>query len=269
MFKIIRKILSYFLIFVLASFAIWLGHLFTGGRDAAILMYHSIGEPVPESENLNMGMDVFEWQMKYLHDNKYNVIPMEELLRNLKEKKPVPPKTVVLTFDDGYENNYRKVFPVLKKYRFPAVIFIPIDFIGVEKEFFGHRYRFLDKKMIKEMSDSGLVVFGSHALDHKQLTLKKSQSSLRKEIFDSKLSLEKITGKKADLFCYPCGVYDEQIEKVVREAGYAAALTTFPKEKGFAHSDIFALKRIKPTKIRSKFVFFIQTSGYYMRMREG
>ncbi len=267
--KTVKKLLFYFSVFVFTGLLTWVWAILAGGRDAAILMYHSVGEPVAASENLNMDMFIFEKQMKFLHDRGYNVISLSDLADILKGRKRLPPKTVVLTFDDGYENNYTLVFPVLKKYNFPATIFVITDLAGREKEFYGHVYKFLDRRMIKDMSDSGLVSIGSHTLNHVLLTNIKDESALRAEIFRSKAILENMTKRPVELFSYPSGVYDRHIECLVHEAGYKAAVTTFPKKKGYAHRDICALKRTKATKSHGNmFIFFVQTSGYYLRMRE-
>ncbi len=269
MFKIIKRIFLYLFLFLFVGFVTWCMHIFSSGRDAAILAYHSIGEQVPDEENLNIRLDVFEKQMKFLSEHNYNVISFADYVEILKNKKTIPSKTVVLTFDDGYENIYRNVFPVLKKYNFPATVFVVADFIGRDMDFFGHVYRIVSLEQLKEMIGSGLVTVGSHGLEHLFLPNVANEAILRKEIFKSKQKLESVLGVPVDFFCYPVGGYNKHIEQLVHQAGYKAAVTTFPKKKGFAHRDIYALKRIKATKSRrNMFVFFVETSGYYMRMKE-
>lgn len=266
--KVTKRVVFYFLVFYLTGLVLWLGHIFGHGRDAAILMYHSVGEPSNGANALNIPLDVFERQMKFLHDHRYHVVPFSDVVDLLKAKKPILPKTVVLTFDDGYENNYTAVFPVLKKYGFPATIFVITDYLGKEKELYGDTYRFLTPGMLRVMSDSGLVTIGAHTVDHLYLPDITDHGVLEKQIAGSKALLEKIVSRPVDFFCYPSGGYNGKAKEVVRRAGYKAAVTTLPKRKGFAHRDLYALKRIKVNKRWRPFRFFVQTSGYYLRMKE-
>ncbi|MBI5872654.1 MAG: polysaccharide deacetylase family protein [Candidatus Omnitrophica bacterium] len=266
--KVLKKIIFYLFIFYLASLAIFAGYIFSCGRDAAILMYHSIGEPLEEESLLNIPEEIFEKQIKFLYDHHYCVISLEELAGRLLARKPILPKTVVLTFDDGYENNYTKLFPILKKYNFPATIFIIVNYLGKEKKMDGQHFKFMTPQMAKEMSDSGLVTIGAHTLDHLFLPKIEDQRELKRQIFGSKAALEKMLGVPVNAFCYPVGGYNAGIEKLVRHAGYEVAVTTLP-EQGYAHDDIYALKRIKgASRSWDVFTFFIKTSGYYLRMKE-
>lgn len=262
MLKIFKKIIFYFIVFYLTSFLVWTGYLFLHGRDAAILVYHSIGEQIPEYNAPYLSEVAFKKQMDFLYRHHYRVISLMDLVKLLREKKKIPPKTVVLTFDDGYRNNYTKVFSILKQYHFPATIFIITGALG--------KNEFVTAQMIKEMSDSGLIAIGAHTKSHPYLpSIKKDEKRLHDEIYGSKEVLEKILKKPVEAFCYPIGGYTPRIEKMVRSAGYKVAVTTLPRRHGFAHKDLFALKRIKITeKSKDPVVFFIQTSGYFLRMKE-
>lgn len=269
MIRVIKKIFFYLIIFMLVSLGIFLAGLFKGGRDAAILMYHSVGGPGSKNYPLDISLDSFEKQMAFLHRYHYRVIPLLDLAQLLKDGKKVPRRTVVLTFDDGYENNYTKAYPVLKKYGFPATFFITTDYVGQEKDFLGAHFRFMTPQMLIEMAGSGLVTIGAHTMTHEFLPSVKDESLLWREIRGSKEVLEKILKKPVLAFCYPSGGYTPHIERMVRRAGYQVAVTTLGKNKGFAHRDIFALKRIKPTDAAANpFVFFVETSGYFLRLKE-
>ncbi len=268
MLRVIKKIVFYFIVFIFTSFLIFVGYLISNGRDAAILMYHSVGQSYKEDALLEVPLDIFEKQMKFLREHKYNVISLEKLAEMIEIGESVPPKTVVLTFDDGYEDNYTRVFPVLKKYNLPATIFVIVNYLGKERHMGERSYKFMTVEMLKEMSDSGLVTFGSHTLDHVFLPEIKDRDELKRQLYDSKNELEKLTGKPVNLFCYPVGGYNPVVENMVKELGFKAAVTTFPKH-GFAHNDLYALKRIKPSrKSLNIFTFFIKTSGYYLRIEE-
>ncbi len=269
MIRKIKKFSFYLLVFFVASFFMWVGYLLSAGNDAAILMYHSVGEDIKGAPALSVSVASFDKQMSFLKKGGYRVIGLPELAELLRNKQKIAPKTVVITFDDGYENNYRKAFPILKKYGFPATIFIVVDFLGRQEKVYEEEVmKFMTQDMLKEMSDSGLITIGSHTKSHSYLPDIHEEKALKEEIFDSKKELEKIIGKKVYAFSYPIGGYTPHIRNLVRLAGYKVAVTTLPEE-GFAHDDIYALKRIKVTEhSRNPFIFFMATSGYYLRMKE-
>ena len=269
MLKIIKKMIVYLVVFWLVSFCILVVFLVKEGCDAAILMYHSVGEPgVAGRGTLDISEKAFAKQMAFLSRYRYRVIPLSELEQMLREKKKISAKTVVLTFDDGYENNYTKVFPILKKYHFPAAFFIITNFIGKEEHFYDHYFKFMTPAMIVEMADSGLITIGSHSMNHPFLPKVKDEAALNEEIAGSKKALERLLHRSVKAFCYHIGCFTPHIEGLVRKAGYSVGLTIFPRQ-GFACDDIYALKRIKVTdNSTNPFVFFIETSGYFLRIKE-
>lgn len=267
--RVLKKTGFYLLIFFAASFLFWAGYLVSGGRDAAILMYHAVGENLPPTNTLNISEEAFGAQMDFLHRHGYRVISLMDLVGLLKSGMSILPKTVVITFDDGYENTYAKVFPVLKKYHFPATVFLISDFFGTKRALDGHTFKFMSEAQAKEMAASGLITMGSHTKSHRYLPHIREAAVLREEIAGSKKALEAMLGRAVELFCYPIGGVTPRIQRYVREAGYGAAVTTLPRHHSFAHKDIFALKRIKMTeKARHPFILFVQLSGYYLRMKE-
>ncbi|MFH0877407.1 MAG: polysaccharide deacetylase family protein [Candidatus Omnitrophota bacterium] len=268
MLRIIKKVLVYLLVFILTGFATWLVHLGMQGPDAAILMYHSIGEPVEKASGLNVSQEVFERQMRFLRNHHYCVLSLSELVRKLRAKEKITARTVVITFDDGYENNFTRAVPILKKYGIPATIFVIADYLAKEEIMYGHRFQFMTPEMLKEASDSGLIAIGSHTKSHPFLPSLEDPKRLGEELVGSKRALEKILGVAVDFLCYPVGGYDRRVQAAVRQAGYKAAVTSLLK-KGSVQDDLYALKRIKITE-RSKnmFIFFIQTSGYYLQMKQ-
>jgi peptidoglycan/xylan/chitin deacetylase (PgdA/CDA1 family) len=173
-----------------------------------VLMYHSIGE---NKEFFTVKTEEFERQMKFLKDNHFEVISLEDLMNlNFKQAK----KKVILTFDDGYEDNFLNAFPVLKKYNFPATIFISTALINKEvvarKE---TEFKILSEFQITEMIKSGVIKFGSHSHRHLKLT-KLSDEEIEEELKTSKEILEKITGQKIISFAYPYGDYDERVKNI-------------------------------------------------------
>lgn len=224
-----------------------------------IPMYHSIDTISTEANRmLVVSPENFKRQMEFLKNNRYNVIALDELADIINSKRKIPPKTLCITLDDGYENNYKYAYPVLKRLRLPATIFIMANFVNMPG--------YLTSAQIKEMADNGIYI-GSHTKSHFWLggqDIKKA----REEIFESKQALERLTSKKVNFFCYPAGGFTKQARQLVVDAGYQGAVATNPGKK-YPKQDLYALKRLRISKqCNNLFVFWIETSGYYTWIKE-
>jgi peptidoglycan/xylan/chitin deacetylase (PgdA/CDA1 family) len=225
-----------------------------------ILMYHSVDKVVPRGNVLTVSVGTFEKQMAFFKKNHYQVLDLEAVADYVSKKKKAPPRAVVLTFDDGNEDNYTYAFPILRKYDFPATIFIIVSEVGKPGR--------LNWDQIRQMRSSGLISFGSHTLTHPFLPSIESDQLLKNEIFGSKKELEEILGAPADAFCYPMGRFDARVEAAVKDSGYKIGVVTNPGKK-FSNRDIFAIKRLRISEnARDMFVFWFETSGYYNLIRE-
>ena len=214
-------------------------------------MYHHV-ENVPEGGSLYVLPARFEEQMKFLRDNGYSVISLAALADIIDIGAKIPRNTVVVTFDDGNANNYINAFPILKKYRIPATIFLISDAIG--------KGGYLNYRQIKEMSKEG-IEFGSHTKTHRNLK-EATEKEMAREVAISKALIESITGKPADTFCYPNGEKNDHGAQVLREAGFKAACVNMPRD-GSVRPDVYLLKRIKVTNGPVNTVFRLKLSGYY------
>ena len=228
-----------------------------------IIMYHSVNpQPNPEIKRLIVSPETFKRQMRFLKEHKYNVLPLEAVVSFIKDRKRFPPRTVAITFDDGYRDNYIYAFPVLKKYNLPATIFIIVNEVERPQ---GDR---LGWREIKEMQDSGIISIGSHTIGPEPLVKIKSKEEVKRQIFDSKKILEQKLGSKVNIFSYPEGMFDAKIRQLVIDAGYIAAVATKPGER-YPDDDVFALKRIRISENASNmFIFAVETSGFYSFMKE-
>jgi len=199
-----------------------------------ILMYHYIRDAENEDQlgqNLSVSPITFDNQMKWLKENDYATIQLADLADEeriaLSKVYGEGKKPVVLTFDDGYTDAYTNALPILKKYDFSGTFFIITAY--TEK-----KSGYLTQSQIDEMKKAGMEI-GSHTLTHPDLT-KLDYTNARDQIFISK--------DDALVFCYPAGKYDAQAEKLVKSAGYVAAVTT---KSGIAteKSDLFLLPRLR------------------------
>ncbi|HQP10733.1 MAG TPA: polysaccharide deacetylase family protein [Candidatus Omnitrophota bacterium] len=241
------------LVLVLGSAVLWLPRLYV----VPIVMYHQVTFTERPQPNW-VSPENFEWQMAYMTDHGYRVIRLGELVEAIKSGKPLPRKTAVITFDDGYANNYTNAFPILKKYGFPATIFVAADKINTEG--------YLTWDQMKEMLASGIDI-GSHTRTEAYLPDLMVERQ-RNEIQASKDVLEENLGVPVDYFAYPISGFSDEIKEMVKEAGYKAACATNRGHDRF-NKDLFELKRVRfSDKDIRKDYLWIKLSGYYNLFRK-
>jgi len=223
-----------------------------------VIMYHKIEEHKEGLKGICVRPKTFDRQMKYLYSRGFRTIPFKQLVEILKTKSKIPKKVFVLTFDDGYENNYTDAFPILKKYNFTATIFLNAGAIGKHYEYprSGPAQKHLSAEQITEMSE--LIDFGSHCITHPVLT-QISFNEVLEEIKTSKTIIEKITKKPVDTFCYPYGEYDRNIVDTVKKY-YSGACTTKSCLVS-ENTDPYLIPRIELKELRSMSFRDIKSMG--------
>jgi len=202
---------------------------------ATILMYHSVSEHSNYFSAISP--EIFNKQMMYLASKRYSIISLAELLRRLRAKEQLG-GAVVLTFDDGYGDNYTTVFPILKQYRFPATIFVTTDFIGKEdKQGTPH----CTSEELKEMYDSGLISIEPHTLTHPKLS-KLTRAEATHEIQESRQVIQSITGAHSTLFAYPYGNFNSETVTLLKEMEFIGSVTVEEGTIG-PDTDVFRIPR--------------------------
>ena len=255
--RLSRRALLVFGAFLIAA-AIALNIFFNAIYRLPILMYHSIDYTADKSDRMFVSPQVFEKQMKFLRDRGYNVIPLEEAVGYISRRARPPARTVAITIDDGYENNYKYAYPVLKKYDIPATIFVIVGLVG--------REGFMNWDQIKELSASGIVDIESHSMTHPWLT-GIDDSALRYEMEESRKTLKDVLGKDVKYVCYPMGGYDERVKSAARRAGYEAGFATKPTRLS-PNYDVYEIKRVRiSSNSNPLFVFAIKISGCHAFLR--
>lgn len=212
---------------------------------ALIICYHCVKDEVDSYLRPTKVAD-FARQMRYL-SKAYNPISLDRLAQHIQDGTSPPPKAIVVTFDDGYQDNYENAYPVLKEYGIPATMFLTTGFIGTgaippwEKgHYMGEKALMLSWKQVREMSDGG-ISFGSHTLTHPFLT-RIPRGQVEDEIRLSKDIVEQRIGKPVTTLAYPSGDFGSDTREIVKEAGYAAAVSTMPGYNS-PHDDVYALRR--------------------------
>jgi peptidoglycan/xylan/chitin deacetylase (PgdA/CDA1 family) len=186
-----------------------------------VLMYHYIRSVAPVTDSLAYSLsvtpEVLDQQLSYIAQNGYQTISLNDLSDSLENHAPLPPKSVILTFDDGYRDFYTTAFPLLKKYNLRAVSFYVVDYFNFPG--------YMNWDMVREIHKSGLVDVESHTLGHLMLTnLQPDQA--KNEIFESKRILEEQLQKKVNYFAYPYGDFNDEVVNLVKSAGYKLAFGT-------------------------------------------
>lgn len=255
-----KFIVVVFLVFLVSG--IFLQNFVRRHYVAPIIMYHYVHPNPHPDDRLTVTPAAFERQMRFLKTHRYNVVSLESLGDLIRDKKKIPPRTIAITLDDGIKDCFTYVFPVLKKYNLPATMFIIIDEVGRQQN------DRLTWDQIKEMRDSGLVTFGSHALGPEPLINIKSEEEVKRQIFDSKRILEEKLKRPVSMFSYSEGFFTDKIKRLIKEAGYKLAVSTMPG-KEYPNDDVFALKRLRISSSSDNLlVFWFETSGIYTFIRE-
>ncbi len=224
-------------------------------NEFTVLSYHEIAD---KSETLDATYTVtpkhFDEQVKWLLDNGYHFIKVDDILNYRKNKTPLPDKAVLLTFDDGYQSVYANAYPVLKKYKIPTVIALVGSWLNSKDkvDFSGQiidRNKFLSQAEIKEMVASGLVEIGSHSyglhhgiqgnpqgnmepavttrqyINNGYEDEKSYKKRIKDDLAENNSFLKKYTGQKPRVMVWPYGHYNKVVREIAEELGMPVGLT--------------------------------------------
>ena len=202
----------------------------------AVIMYHDI-----KTEPLNY-FDVivkdFCAQLDWLKANDYETLSIEDLISYIRNGETFPEKSVIITFDDGYNGIYNYAFPELKKRNMKAVFFITASVIDKVDGSYPH----VTVKELQEIASDRNFSIGSHTLTHPNLT-KMTHNEKIHELAESKRILEQLTGREVISMAYPEGNYDKQVIESVKESGYEIAFAV--QDRGLLDEDArFSIPRI-------------------------
>jgi peptidoglycan/xylan/chitin deacetylase (PgdA/CDA1 family) len=188
-------------------------------------MYHHIGKSEDEScGSFFVSDELFARQIDLLLAEGYHPVSLSEVEDSYISKKKLPERSVLLTFDDGYLNNYTYAYPMILEKKIPITIFLTTGEIGTKDGM-------LSWDQVQEMYRSSLVDFSSHGVNHQRLRRLGDQEALS-ELTVSKTQMEGQLKKTVRSFCYPYGSFDQRTRKLVFQAGY---LMDFGTRKGVNH----------------------------------
>lgn len=189
-----------------------------------ILCYHNLNPTRPGS--MNMTPQKFESQIQWLKQNGFNIITLKEAVDYLQGKTDtLPKKSIVITFDDGWQSVYTYLLPIVQKYHFPVTLFIYPQTISTGKNA-------MTWEELLSLEKTGWFDVQSHTYSHPNFKHAKRQMSpdtyqrfMQKELGAAKKILEEKMGKKIVYLAWPFGIYDAELEQQAAAAGYEMAFT--------------------------------------------
>lgn len=196
--------------------------------QVVVLCYHRLEGKAGGS--LSIEPALFEKQMQDIKDSGLAVISMQDFLAWRRGEKNIPPKSVIITIDDGYVSGYEVGWPILKKYGYPFTMFVYLDYINR-----GGKSMTWDQ--LAEMRDAGVEI-GCHSVSHQDLRRKPSKFTgtyedwLKDEFERSKKVIEERLGIRCATFAYPFGLHNTKVQEAAKTAGYEASFTTYGQRLG-------------------------------------
>src|SRR5215469_3072493 len=191
-----------------------------------VLCYHRFEDNPHDS--LAIAPTDFRAQMKELKDDGIEVISLKDMLAWRRGEKSIPPKSAVITIDDGYASGYSVAWPILKEFGYPFTMFIYTNYINVGG-------KSITWAMLEEMRDAGVDI-ESHTVSHHDLRhAPKGQDYtawLHNELYTSKDILEEKLGIKVIAFAFPYGTHNQVVRKTAMDAGYQALFTVYGQHMG-------------------------------------
>lgn len=182
-------------------------------KPIPVLNYHSVA--VDPGNIVVIHPDKFREHMQYLHDNGYRTLTLNEFTDIFEGRAEAPAKAVLLTFDDGYTDNYETAMPVLKEFGFHATLFMSPGMVGQEG--------YIDWEQARELQKNGWDI-QPHGMTHPSLP-KLSAADQTREIVEARRLIEEKLGTAADIYCYPYGQYNRETLDILKNNGFRYAFT--------------------------------------------
>lgn len=210
------------------------------GIELPIVMYHHVLKEQSRLNKFTISPDELRQDFNFLRDNGYTPIVIQQLIDYTEKQTPLPPKPVMITFDDGYESFHEYVFPILKEYNFKAVYSIVGRYADQYSEIDDHHIRYSHSTWneLALMSDSGLVEIQNHSYNLHENNKNRNGSTkmsgenlafytgmLREDLGMVQDRCREYLGRAPTTFTYPFGLISPEALPVLKEMGFKGALT--------------------------------------------
>jgi len=239
-----------------------IGVFANGYQTVPILCYHRFGT---KTSKLNVTPAAFEQQMEWLARNGYTVVTLARLARFLDGKEALPAKSVAITIDDGYRSSYEIAYPILRKYGFPATVFLYTDFVGASDA--------MTWAQMKDMTSSGLVTIQPHSKSHANLTQRlpnetdaRYRDRIRREVDAPVTVIKERLSEPIFAFAYPYGDVNEYVVDLLVKDSVGQGVTVTPGGNPF-YAYPYMLRRTMIfgnddlDAFKSKLVTFVRTGA--------
>ena len=233
-----------------------------------VFLYHSVDN---SGSVISIAPSEFRVHMQYLKRNGYQTICLPRYVEYLRMGIR-PSREVVLTFDDGFKNNYTEALPILREFVFTATVFLPTNYIGGvclwPKDGSIPDFPLLSWDDIQEMSKLG-IDFGSHTCSHPYLT-KLSEDEVRSELLESKSAIETKINKPVEFFCHPYGDTNRKTQRMAEECGYMGAFGGLDFSLNNTKENLYDLTRVGIAHFSSLQDFkagLLGTYDWYIKMK--
>lgn len=234
-----------------------------------VLLYHSVDN---SGSVISIKPTEFYEQMKYLKYAGYRTASLTEFVQSLNRDVNSISKTVVITFDDGFKNNYSEAFPILRKYGFTATIFLATNYIGGVCSWDKHKsipdIPLLSWQEIKQMSDYG-IDFGAHSCSHCYLT-RLSKDKLKAELLNSKSIIEEKLGKPIRFFSHPYMNFSHKTMQAAKECGFLGTFGGLDFGLNNINNKLYSLTRVGTAHFCSIYDFragLLGSYDYYIKLK--
>jgi peptidoglycan/xylan/chitin deacetylase (PgdA/CDA1 family) len=209
-------------------------------------MYHKVDRILPGTwyPGNHVLPEAFEEQLAELKRWNYQSITLEQWIAFKETRAELPPRPIIITFDDGYQSTYHTAWPALQRYGFSATVFLVAGLIGKANvwDVQERQEPLLNESEIREMQRGG-ITFGSHTRSHRALTRIPLEEAAR-ELADSRVMLESLLGRPVTSLCYPYAKQNRAIRSLAQKTGYDAAVIG-RGGRNWLWTDRYALRRIK------------------------
>ena len=226
--------------------------------SAVILQYHHVSTATPRVTSVNI--EEFRQHLTYLRDNGFTVLRLEEIIATLRSGGTLADRSVAITFDDGYRNNYEAAYPLLREFGWPFTLFISADLVGSNDDLY------LNWEQIREMAANGATI-ANHGITHLYLLARSPGEDdsawlqrIEHELVTAEDEIKAETGQSHKLFAYPYGEYDSSIQVLVERLGFVGlgqhsgpvnASSDFTALPRFPFSGVYAAMDTFTTKVNS------------------
>lgn len=237
--------------------------------EVPIIMYHSILNDTKKTSKFIITPSQFEEDLKFIKENGYETVFMSDIINYVHKGTPLPEKPIVLTFDDGYHNNYLYIYPLLKKYNMKAVISV----VGIYTDLYSQtednaaEYAHLSWDTVNELMESGYIEFQNHS--YNLHSVDKGRNGSKKKATESLENYQQMltddltmlqneflehTGYSPDVYTYPFGAVSKASFDIIKKIGFKASLSCENKMNYIKTGDtdcLYLMNRFIRTPVKS------------------